>query len=309
MVTPPDNVSLYRSPDGYQRVMAHYDAAFETMGIPFEARYVETSLGPAHAVISGNEEGKPVVLWHGQNANAASWASWIPSLAPAYHVYAIDVIGAMGKSAPSRPAKKGAAYGEWAAEALEAFGVGQANMIGASQGGWLIGKLGSVAPDRVGTAVLMSSAGFLPLSMMEILRLLPRVLFKPTEEAAKEMLATVSAPDVPSDPFFLELFELMMRYFRSEAIVPVLSDAELQGLNAPTYLLMGQYESSFDPYKALERGLKLLPSVIAAEVVPGVGHSMIHRQPDWVIGRVAGFLERYAVRGHWHNDGSEAEIA
>jgi pimeloyl-ACP methyl ester carboxylesterase len=295
MVTPPENVSLYRSPEGYQRVMAQYDAAFQAMGIPYESRYVETSLGPTHAVISGNADGKPVVLWHGQNANAASWAHWIPSLAPTFRVYAIDVIGGMGKSAPSRPAKKGAAYGEWAAEALEAFGVGPANMIGASQGGWLIGKLGSVAPDRVGSAVLMSSAGFLPLSLREILRLLPRVLFRSTEEAAKEMLATVSAPDVPPDPFFLELFELMLRYFRSEAIVPVLSDTELEALQAPTYLLMGQYESSFNPYKALERGLRLLPNLIAAEVVPGVGHSMIHRQPDWVTGRVAGFLERYAV--------------
>ena len=295
MVTPPDNVSLYRSREGYQQVMAHYDAAFQAMGIPYETRYAETALGPTHAVISGNEDGKPIVLWHGQNANAASWAHWIPSLAPTYHVYAIDIIGGMGKSAPSRPVKKGAAYGEWAAEALEAFGLSQANMIGASQGGWLIGKVGSVAPERVGSAVLMSSAGFLPLSLIGILRLLPRVLFKSTEEAAQEMLATVSAPDVPPDPFFLELFELMMRYFRSEALVPVLSDAELQGLQAPTYLLMGQYESSFNPYKALERGLKLLPNLIAAEVVPGVGHSMIHSQPDWVIGRVAGFLERYAV--------------
>ena len=70
----------------------------------------------------------------------------------------------------------------------------------------------------------------MPLSLIGILRLLPRVLFKSTEEAAHEMLAMVSAPDLPPDPFFLELFELMMRYFRSEAIVPVLSDAELQGL-------------------------------------------------------------------------------
>ena len=135
-------MSLYKSAEGYQQVMAHYDAAFQTMGIPYETQYVETAQGPTHAVISGNEQGKPVVLWHGQNANAASWAHWIPALAPAYHVYAIDVIGGMGKSAPSRPSKKGAAYGEWAAEALEAFGLSQANMIGASQGGWLIGKLG-----------------------------------------------------------------------------------------------------------------------------------------------------------------------
>ena len=295
MVTPPENSPLYRAPDGYQQVMVQYDAALQAMGIAYETRYVETAQGPTHAVICGNEAGRPVVLWHGQNANAATWAHWIPALAPTYRVHAIDVIGGMGKSAPSRPSKKGTAYGEWAAEALVALGLERANMIGASQGGWLIGKLANVAPDGLGCAVLISSAGFLPVSLIGVLRLVPRILFKPREEAARGMLAAVSAPGIPEDPFFLELFELMMKYFRSETLVPVLSDAELQGLKVPTYLLLGQYESSFNPYRALERGLRLLPNLIAAEVVPGVGHSMIHSQPDWVIGRVTSFLDRYAV--------------
>ena len=295
MIEPPDNAPLYKSAEGYQQVMAQYDAAFQAMGVPYESRYVETAQGPTHAVVCGNEEGRPVVLWHGQNANAATWAHWIPALAPTYRVYAVDVIGGMGKSAPSRPSKKGMAYGDWAAGALEAFGLERANMVGASQGGWLVGKLANVAPDRVGCAVLVSSAGFLPVSLLSALRLVPRVLFRSTEEAAREMLATVSAPGVPEDPFFLELFELMMRHFRSESLVPVLSDEELQGLEAPTYLLMGQYESSFNPYKALQRGVELLPELVAAEIVPGVGHSMIHREPDWVTGRVVRFLDRYAV--------------
>ncbi len=295
MITPPDNAPLYKSAEGLQQVMAQYDAAFEAMGVPCETRYVDTSQGPTHAVICGKEDGRPVVLWHGQNANAATWAHWIPALAPGYRVYAVDVIGGMGKSAPSRPSKKGTAYGEWAAEALEALGLERASMIGASQGGWLIGKLASVAPDKVGCAVLISSAGFLPVSLISALRLVPRVLFRSTEEAAREMLSTVSAPGVPEDAFFLELFELMMRHFRSEALVPVLSDAELQGLTAPAYVLMGQYESSFNPYKAVERGLELLPNLIASEIVPGVGHSMIHSEPDWVSGRVVRFLDRHAV--------------
>ncbi len=52
---------------------------------------------------------------------------------------------------------------------------------------------------------------------------------------------------------------------------------------------------AFDPYKVVKRGLKLLPNVIAAEIVPGVGHMMIHKRPDWVIARVLSFLESYAV--------------
>ena len=81
----------------------------------------------------------------------------------------------------------------------------------------MIAKLGNVAPEAIESATLMSSAGFLPLSMIQVFRMLPRVLFKPPAE-----------------------------------------------------------------------------NVVIAEIVPGVGHSMIHRQPDWVISRVLNFLERYA---------------
>jgi pimeloyl-ACP methyl ester carboxylesterase len=295
MIVPPDNTALYRSPEGHRRVMAHYDSTFQGMPIPYESRYVETTFGATHVITAGRTDGKPIVLWHGQNANAASWAHWIPALAPAYRLYAVDVIGGMGKSAPTRPSKQGPAYGHWAAEVLAKLALDRANMIGASQGGWLIGKVATVEPDAVSSAVLMSSAGFLPVNMLQALRMLPRILFKPPPEAARAMLALVSAPDVPPDPFFLELFELMIRYFRSEALVPALRDDEVRALSAPTYLLLGQYESAMNPYRVLERGLKLLPNLIGAEIVPGVGHSMLHRRPDWVISRVSSFLARYAV--------------
>ncbi len=295
MVTPPDNSSLYRSADGYQKAVAHYDTTLQKLGIPYETKYVETRFGPTHTVISGNEKGRPIALWHGLNANSTNWADWIPALAPTYRVYAIDIIGGMGKSAPSRPSKTGADYGQWATEALEGLGLKRANMIGASNGGWLIGKLGSMAPQMIGCAVLMSSAGLMPHSMRLVLRMLPRVLFKPPAEAARGLLDLLSPPDSPPDPFFLEFFELTISSrFRSEQNPPVLSDVEFKRLTAPTYLLMGQHEVSFNPYQAIERGLRLLPNVITAEIVPGVGHSMVHRQPDWVIARVIRFLEGYA---------------
>jgi pimeloyl-ACP methyl ester carboxylesterase len=296
MVTPPDNSSLYRSAKGYQRVLAHYDTNLRAMSIPYEIKYVETRFGPTHTVVSGSERGKPVVLWHGLNANATTWADWFPALAPTYHLFAPDMIGGMGKSAASRPSKSDSSYGQWAAETLEELGLKQENMIGASNGGWLIGKLAGVAPEMIGSAVLMSSAGLMNLNMMLALRMLPRILFKPPPEAARGMLALLSPPDLPPDPFLLEFFELIFASrFRSEQNAPCIDGAELQHLTAPTYLLMGEYEVSFNPYRALKRGLSLLPNVIAAEIVPGVGHAMVHQQPDWVFGRVLNFLERYAV--------------
>ncbi len=296
MVMPPDNSSLYRATEGYQKVMAHYDMALQRMGIPYETKYVETRFGPTHTVIIGNEQGKSIALWHGLNANATTWVTWISALAPTYRIYAIDTIGGMGKSAPSRPPKDGPAYGHWAAEVLEGLDLKRANMIGASNGGWLIGKLGGVAPGLIGSAVLMSSAGFISLNLVQALRMIPRILFKSSDKAAHELATLLSPPNEPPDPFTIEIFELMLASrFRSEQNAPLLSDLELRRMTAPIFLLMGQHEVSFNPYKAIKRGVSLLPNVITAEIVPGVGHTMVHRQPDWVIGRVIGFLEKYAV--------------
>jgi pimeloyl-ACP methyl ester carboxylesterase len=294
MIASPDNSVLYKSAEGYQRVMEHYDETLQRMAVPYETCYTETSFGPTHIVITGNKNGKPVVLWPGQNANVLSWLHWLPALTPIYCTYVVDGIGGMGKSAPSRPSKKGLAYGEWAAEVLKGLELMQASMIGISQGGWLITKLANVAPEMIASATLMSTAGFLPLSMSNVLRMLPRVLFKPPEEAARVMVEIVSPPDVTLAPIFLELLEMMLRYFRSESAAPVLSDEEIRKLTAPTYLLMGQFETALNPYKVVKRGVEQLTNLVYAEIVPGVGHSMIHSQPDWVVSRVLNFLKLYA---------------
>jgi pimeloyl-ACP methyl ester carboxylesterase len=298
MVTPPDNSSLYKSAESYRKVMAHYDTSFQNMGFPYETKYVETHFGPTHAVISGNEDGKSVVLWHGGNTNSTIWTSWITTLAPTYRVYAIDTIGEMGKSAASRPSRAGPAYGQWAADALDGLGLRRANMIGVSNGGWLILKLASVAPDKIGSAILVSAAGFRPLNIKFAFRFMVPYLTKSPAETARRFWDILSPQGLPPDPDMLELFELMLGEFHlGFGSPPTIGSAEIRQLTAPTYLLMGQYEVTFapNPYKVLERGLSLLPNVVAAEIVPGAGHMMTHERPDWVLARVISFLERYAI--------------
>lgn len=291
----PDNSSLYRSAGGYQQVLDHYVQCLQELEIPTETCYVDSSFGSTHVILSGNETGKALVFWHGLNANATTWLSWFPHFVPNYRLYAVDLIGAMGKSAPARPSKKDSSYGLWAAEVLRGLGLQQANMIGASNGGWLIGKLAGVAPELIGSAVLMSTAGFSGLNWWQTLRMLPSMLKSPAE-AARQVAATVSPPGAAPDPFYLQFFELMLTSrFISELSGPLLTDTEIQQLTAPTYLLMGQYESLVNPYKTLQRGLQLLSNLVLAEIVPGVGHSMIHRRPDWVTGRVLSFFSRYAI--------------
>jgi pimeloyl-ACP methyl ester carboxylesterase len=292
----PDNSVLYRTADGYQQILRFYDQSLAGLGLRFQPIWIDTGFGSTHAVRCGNESGKVVVLWHGLNSNLTSWIHWIPALAPAYSLCLVDTIGDMGKSSPTRPGTKGLDYGVWAAEVLRGLGVGQANHVGASNGGWLLLKLANVAPELIASAVLMSSAGFGGVDLRFVLQLFPRVLFKPASEAADGLYALLSPPGLPPDPFFTQFFRLTLASgFRSKPTPPRLPDREIQRLGSPTCFLVGEYERTFDPHKALARAQRLLPNLVAAEVVPGVGHGMIHREPAWVHDRVIRFLEAYAV--------------
>jgi len=169
-------------------------------------------------------------------------------------------------------------------------------MIGVSNGGWLILKLGGVAPELIGSAVLLSAAGLMPVSLKLVWQIVTRSVNKDPRVIAERLVELLSPPDLPADPFYIDFFELILTSkFRGEQVAPRISDEEIKKLSAPVYLLMGQYERSFDGYKALERGINLLPNVTRAEIVPGVGHSMEHRESDWVTNRISDFLGKTAV--------------
>ena len=292
MMDSTSNSSLYGTPDGFERVAAFYDRTIDAMGEPYENFSVLTGSGITHVIRCGNKNGYPLVLWHGQNANSSTWVRWIPFLSHDYCIYAVDTIGSMGKSSPTRLDRKGSAYGAWAAETVKGLGLDSAHMIGASNGGWMILKLSSVAPEFVKTATLISSAGFMPVSLKMVLKIIRVSLSKDSGLIAERMVEMLSPPGMPVDPFYKEFFELILTTrFKSEQIATTVSSEELARVTAPTCILMGQYERTFNPYKAIERALAVMPNVIEAGIVPGVGHSMEHKKPDWVPTRVIQFLD------------------
>jgi hypothetical protein len=149
----------------------------------------------------------------------------------------------------------------WAEEVLDGIGVAQGNMIGISPGGWLVLKLASVAADRIGSAVLMSSAGFVSINIKLVLQILFKNLSRNPRTIATNLVKLLSGPDLPVDPFYVDFFEsILCTKYKSETLTPKLHDLEIQKLQAPTYLLMEEFERSFNPYIGLKRGVNLLPT-------------------------------------------------
>lgn len=70
-----------------------------------------------------------------------------------------------------------------------------------------------------------------------------------------------------------------------------MKDDELRCLTAPTYLLMGEHEAAYPPEAVIRRAKLTLPNLVAAEIVPKVGHGMITEDVAGINQRLLWFLD------------------
>jgi pimeloyl-ACP methyl ester carboxylesterase len=287
----PHNLSLYRSPEGYQEVMACYEAALHRLTVPYGERTVPTRLGETHVLVTGPEAGQPLVLFHGWNTNAGGWWPQINDLALSRRVYAPDTIGQAGKSAPVRPSVRGPAYGQWAADVIGALGLQRARVAGGSGGAWLILKLADVAPERIRSAVLLGPAGIAPIRLAFALRALAIGWLRPGEATPFELARLVNPSPLKRDEDHIRADAPYSLYFKNQLPPPTLPDRALRRLAAPTLLLVGRHEVIFNPQAVVARASRLIPNLVAAELVEGTGHDLTYNRPDWINQRILRFLD------------------
>jgi pimeloyl-ACP methyl ester carboxylesterase len=159
-----DNMeSVYRTPEGKNKILARYEEILAYWPVPHEMRNVSTAFGDTFVIACGADTGKAVILLHGSAANSAMWMGDVMTLGKTRRVYAVDIIGEPGKSAESRPDPAGTNYGQWLAQVMDGLGLKQAAVVGNSLGGWMAVSLASYAPERVESLVLIASGGLSPL--------------------------------------------------------------------------------------------------------------------------------------------------
>jgi pimeloyl-ACP methyl ester carboxylesterase len=298
-----DSASLYKSPQGYQAMMAWYDAALERLSVPCQSLTVPTRLGETHLVAVGAQEAPPLVLVQGLGGNAMLWEPQLAALSRAFRTYALDVVGQTGKSAPARPSPSDDSYSQWLVDVLDALDIERADVVGLSFGGRLVMRLAAFAPQRVSKAALLSSIGIARLNLGVTRRMLPIGvnLRRPSETQIRELVqAVLAVPGQEMDERLAEAMVLLLKQHRMALnlrqvingmrLLFPLPAAELRRVVAPTLLLMGQHEALFRPQAVVARARKLLPNLVAAEIVPDAGHTMNYDRPDFVNARLLGFL-------------------
>ncbi|NDJ78130.1 MAG: alpha/beta hydrolase [Chloroflexi bacterium] len=293
-----DSSSLYKTPEGYAAMMAHYDAALE--GWSPESRIVDTRHGKTHVLIDGPEGLPALFYFHGWGSNATDvrYQINLEALRQHYRVFAPDVIGQFGRSAPTRPPVNGPAYGEWIADMFDRLDIDQAIVSGISGGGFLSLKIASYAPQRVTKAFIISTAGVISLKRMPlkgVVAFLPGIIW-PFQAGghwigrwmARRLLAPSPDPDQVRDmaDFFLEIG----RRCKSFGMPGTLTDEELKAITAPVFCLMGKHDISCHVDRVINR-LRRLVLDFSFEIVPDAGHLLPAQRPDVVRQRMAEFLE------------------
>jgi pimeloyl-ACP methyl ester carboxylesterase len=293
-----DTSSLYLSRQGHAAMMAWYERMLAMLPTGWESVWATTRHGETHALVSGPQDGEPVVLLHGTEGSALTWRYQMADLSRAHRVYAVDIIGANGKSAPTRLPWSGHGYGEWLLDLLDALGIRSAAFAGISNGAWHIFKLAALAPQRISRAVLLSAHGLVPVRPPFNLARFPvvntlraRVLARLTR---RWMIARAVARAAPSglvaDEDEIDWLFLVSRHYRFRYPPAQLREDELRALGSPTLLLMGKHDPFFDARAAIALASRTLPDLRDAEVLPNAGHALLTDQPQIVNRRILDFL-------------------
>lgn len=153
--------SVFKSPQAEAVYMAAYDRALEAWPLPYETEYVPTAYGDTHMIISGPEDGEPLILLPGSIVDATSWSVSIAAFARTYRVYALDTMGDVGKNKMVEPFPDPAGAAEWLTDVLDALEIEKAFMVGYSQGGFFTAIYALQKPERLKKIVLLAPAATL----------------------------------------------------------------------------------------------------------------------------------------------------
>jgi len=296
--------TAFKTPRGEAAFMNAYDEAMTRWPVPYDEFEIPSRFGSTYVIACGPKDAPPLVLLHGYMATSTMWVPNAADFARHFRVYAVDVMGQPGKSIPGEPIRSAADYVTWLNTTLYGLRVNRFSLAGQSFGGWLALNYAIAQPERVEKLVLLSPGGLLPLVRQFTLRGV-LMMFVPTRVTVNSFMRWVGLTEASGGPdarLVLELMYLGMKHFRfapetSRVMPTAFSHGELSSMHVPTLVLIGANEVIYDPAKALERALKLIPDV-RGTLVPHSSHEMCVSQRQIVDARVVDFLQSAnAARG------------
>ncbi|MCW5922294.1 MAG: alpha/beta hydrolase [Saprospiraceae bacterium] len=257
-----------------------YDAVLKKYGIAANDHWVETHLGKAHVIETGNPAGKPLVLLHAAGCSAAEWYANFEALGRDYHLYAVDTPGDAGKSELRKLPLNIGDYILMLRQILDAFRLEKPALLGHSIGGFFAAGFAIAHPERVEKLILLSPvATHVPIRWY--LRLMLKFTGRPgTGPHAVKTLKMQAFKGFEPEPLFADLMEHVRNYCTVEMLFPyVYSDEDLFKIEMPTYLIVGTGEPLCNYERSVKLARQKIPH-IQITVLENTGHTPNMERPE-----------------------------
>lgn len=244
-------------------VLKLYHKKLDELAIPYESIFVETSFGDTHVLLTGNENGPPLVLLHGSNGCAPVGIEALIGLCEDYRVYAIDVLGQPNLSDEFRPSMSNDDYGKWMMDVFARLNIRNATLVGISFGGFITWKTLVFDTRRIAQAFLIVPAGIVNGNPLKaLLRVfLPMKRYKRTlkERYVQQFLDQLFTE---KDEFAFAFLSKVFRHYRMDfSPIPVVKSSQARQIKVPVYVVGAENDLLFPGRKMLKRAKKIFPSL------------------------------------------------
>lgn len=222
----------------------------------------------------GADGGKTLVLLHGVNDQAGTWAAVVPALKSDYRLIIPDLAG-HGESEPKSGPITFALTLERLHAVLECEVVGKATLAGNSMGGWIAMLYALEHPEKVERLVLEDASG-LAWDMTGV-PLVPK-----NREEAAAMMRAVHGPGTKTPDDLLDAFlsrkNAPLSRFALPDIVQHLVDARLQNLTVPVSIIWGRDDGILSLAYASSLHERIPGSTLS--IIDGAAHIPHRQQPE-----------------------------
>lgn len=286
--------ALFTSKKEEVKYINAYNNSLKLWPVAYEEKYVPTSFGTAHIIVSGPASAEPLVLLHGMDATSTMWYPNVKDFTKNYRIYAIDYIMEPGKSALNE--NKNLSHDEivtYYNEIFNGLSLKKFNLLGTSRGGWIatlytlkhqenIKKLALLAPVQTFCGIKMNSD------------LVNAANFKvvPNRKRLKKLVNDFSLYPEKIDPAVKEQMYLGTKYSRTKldlfAMQPF-KDEELKTITIPVLVLVGDHDI-LNPIEIVKLGGEKIPGSEGA-VIETAGHFLTIDRTEEVDKRVLDFLK------------------
>ena len=251
--------SLYQSEAGKKEILARYDQKLSELNISYETRYIDTSYGKTHVIVTGDAANPPLILVHGSNGCAPIALECYPNLSSAYQVFSVDVLAQPNKSAETRLSMKDESYGQWLNEVMDKLELENVVLAGFSFGGLIILKTLIHNASKVKEVFLASPAYIVngnPLrALWNIFIPMKRYMKTQNRKYLEKFLSVVFTQ---RDEFAISYLSQVFLHFEMDFTpVPVISKQEAQKINTPITLIAAKQDVLFPGVKMIKRSKKL----------------------------------------------------